>query len=284
MQSVFEEVIDLAASEEDTTATASAAAETEQTQTEATEQTAEEQEAAAAAEETKRSGGVQKRIDELTRKAKDTERENEALRRLLVTPPAKEETKLAPVVEKPAEKPTADKFETQEEFVEALTDWKIEQREKAAETTRKENALRTEQQTVQQKFVDKTETYKAAVEDFDDVIDAAAHVRISPALTNEVLTHDDGPALQYYLAKNPSEADRLNKLNPIALAKEIVRLEPRFVSAKEAPGGDPPAKVTKAPAPIIPVTRSTATSTKEPGDMSPAEYDAWHKKTYPNAR
>lgn len=257
-----EEVV-IAAPAEGTTATESATAETEESQ--------------AAAAEATRSGGVQKRIDELTRKAKEAERTAEIWRaEALKAKPAVVEP-VKPVVEEPKAKPTADQFETQEAFVEALTDWKLGERDKATEKKGKEDALRNEQTTAVQQFVAKTEAYKAEVTDFDDVMAAAGDIQISPALTHEVLTHENGPALQYYLAKNPAEADRLNQLSPLALAREIGRIESRFVSA---PASKEPTqeKVTKAPAPIIPVSRTAAASTKDPGDMSPTEYRAWRAK------
>lgn len=227
--------------------------------------------------EAKAKGGFQRRIDKLTREKADAARETEYWRQqALRTSPA--ETKVETPV-KAEDKPKVDDFATHAEYVEALTDWKVETRFKAVEAKQNEEKAKTHQQTVQSSFKEKQESFKAATPDFDEVV-ADADIPVSKALIDEVVTHEHGPALQYFLAKNPDEAERLSKLTPLALAREVGRLESRFVTAPSKPTD----KVTKAPAPPTPVSRSSSTSTKKPEDMPLAEYLAHRAKTYPNLR
>ena len=197
---------------------------------------------------------VQKRIRELTaaRKRAEEEREywrQEALKQAKAETPAP----VAPPVD--TGKPKAENFEDNAAFVEALTDWKIEQRDKAAASKTQESELRQKQQAQVQTFQQKQQEFKAVTPDFDDVI-ATADFPVSIALLEEVKQHDNGPAFQYWLAKNPAEADRLSKMPAIQLAREVGRLETRFSSTPAAK----PAPVTRTAAPITPVTTNRTSS------------------------
>lgn len=222
------------------------------------------------------SGGFQKRIDKLTRQNADREREVEYWRQeALKAKPVETKTETPKAEGKPKE----DDFQTHAEYVEALTDWKVDEKFKASDTKTREEAVKTQHQTAQQQFKTRQDDYKAAVPDFDEVL-ADADTPISQSLIDEIVTGDNGPALQYFLAKNPDEATRLSALGPMALAKELGRIESRFTTA-------PPAKVanvTKAPAPPSPVGRTSSTTGKDPykDDMSQAEYKAWRRKENPN--
>lgn len=218
-------------------------------------------------------GGFQKRIDKLTR---EKEHWKEQALAALTKPVASSAPIEAP---KPADKPKVDDFATHAEYVEALTDWKVDQKVRSFEAKQNEEKAKTHQQTVQSSFQEKQKDFKAATPDFDEVM-ADADFQVSRAVLDEIVTNDNGPALQYFLAKNPDEAERLSKLNPLALAREVGRLESRFVTAPSKTTD----KVTKAPAPPTPVSRSSSTSAKDPGEMSLREYEAWRRKEYPNLR
>jgi hypothetical protein len=266
------------------TAAATAAAATEQATTTTSESAAEGQQESQETNpdgtpKAKVTGGFQKRIDKLTR-----EKEFWKEQALLGSRPAAAQQQQAAAqteTPKPATegKPKANDFETHEEYVEALVDWKADQKLKVVQTENAKERVRSQEQTAHQTYQAKEKEYASAVPDFDEVV-AAADFPVSKAVIDEIVTGDNGPALKYYLAQNPEEADRLNKLGPVALAREVGRLEPRFKMAAKTTA----AAVSKAPAPVAAATRSTSTSTKDPGEMSPSEYRAWRQKTYPNLR
>jgi hypothetical protein len=247
-----------AAVEETTNATESAAGEQQEPQTEG---------------EPKAKGGFQRKIDKLTREKADAARDAEYWRQqaLRTVEPQKE---VAPIAEG---KPKEDDFETHAAWVEALTDWKFDSRAKAADVKRVEDNVRTQQQTAAQTFQDRQKEYAASILDFDEVVEDA-NIPVSAALMDEIVTGESGPALQYFLAKNPDEVEKLNKLSPVALAREIGRLESRFTISPSAKT----ATVSKAPAPPSPVGKTSSTSSKDPGDMNPLEYREWRRKTSPN--
>lgn len=224
-------------------------------------------------------GGFQKRIDKLTR-----EKEFWKEQALQSARPAGSQTQQQQTTQqtetRPATegKPKANDFETHEEYVEALVDWKADQKLKVVQTENAKERVRSQEQTAHQAYQTKEKEYASAVPDFDEVV-ATADFPVSKAVIDEIVTGDNGPALKYYLAQNPEEADRLNKLGPVALAREVGRLEPRFKNAAKASTA---AAVSKAPTPATPATRSASTSNKDPGEMSAAEYRAWRAKTHPN--
>jgi hypothetical protein len=256
---------------------AAAAATTTQTSESATEGQQESTETQTEGEQKKVTGGFQKRIDKLTR-----EKEFWKEQALTQAKPAGAQQQAGQTEEtKPAAettKPKASDFETHAEFVEALVDWKADEKLKAVRTETAKERARTQQQTAEQAYQAKEKEYKGAVPDFDEVV-AAADFPVSRAVLEEIVHGENGPALKYYLASNPEEADRLNKLGPVQLAREVGRLETRFKTAAKA---GTTAAVSNAPKPATPATRSASTSTKDPGEMTPGEYRAWRAKQYPN--
>lgn len=151
-----------------------------------------------------------------------------------------EAPKAAPVAEG---KPRLDDFETHEAWVEAVTDWKVEQ--KMADREAKSEAARR-----QQTWEQKAESARAKFEDFDDALESAAMPSRPVA---EVLSESPiGAELAYHLATNPKEYARINALGPIAAARELGLIEARL-DQKSKPAAKAPAPVTKAPKPPTPV-------------------------------
>lgn len=219
--------------------------------------------------EHKPKGGFQKRIDRLTKQTTQLEQEkeywrNEALR----TKPAIE-TKTPPQVEG---KPSENDFQTHAEFLEALTDWKVDQKLKVSKSEETVKAVKEQQTKALQEFETKQKDFIAKTPDWDEVMAEAADINANDAVIAEII--QSGPELKYFLCKNPDEVERLNKLGPLALAREVGRIESRFTTSPEKP----PVKTTSAPAPPNPTGKSTATSSKDPGDMTPTEYKAWRAK------
>jgi hypothetical protein len=80
-----------------------------------------------------------------------------------------------------------------------------------------------------------------------------------------ILDSDDGPAVAYYLAKNPTELYRLNAMDERQQVLELGRISARL-SAKA-----PERKVTQAPPPA-PADKAAGSTQKAISDMSDKEY------------
>jgi hypothetical protein len=204
---------------------------------------------------------VQPRIDELTRKHREQERETaywkaQALQR--------QERDQAEATAKAAEKPTPDKYGTYDEYVEALTDWKADKKidDKLGERD-KANAEKSAAEKRQQAWRERTEKAVKEMPDYDAVIEAAADTPVAQHLREILDDSDYGARLLYHFAKNPDVIERLNDMKPSAAAREVGRIEASFdrpatpdpepEAAVEAEPEAPLARRTKAPAPAKPV-------------------------------
>lgn len=227
----------------------------------------------------KKKGGWQRRIEKL-------ERENNELKQKVSEGNGKplaqdagagksEPTKAAVADGRPA-KPDLSKFDTYEQYQDALdeyqdklTDWKIEQREKSRAEQDRQNEARRQQEAAQKTWNDRLNAAKSRLTDFDDVVQGAIadhDIRVSPTMERVILESEHGPEIVYHLAKHPDEAARIAALPPEKAALALGRIE-----AKVAPEAEPakPAKtVSNAPPPVKPVgsSASTGRSVDDAGD------------------
>lgn len=192
----------------------------------------------------KKEKGVGKRINELVRQREDERREKEYWRELALKTqgitPKQDQKEVA------QGKPEASKFESYEAYIEALTDWKYEQRQKAdRERTEKESsATQTRQRQLEALtgFEDRADKAREKYEDFDDV--AFSQFPVTESMTEAILASESGPEILYYLGNNPKEAARIARLPPFVAAREIGKLEAKLPELT---------KQSSAPAPITPV-------------------------------
>src|SRR2546423_213152 len=216
----------------------------------------------------------QPRIDELTRKVRETEREaayRRARAEAATTPP-----------EKPREKPTADKFDDYGAYVEALADWKADEKIRVALDARDKAAAETRQsETRTTNWQERQAEARKSIPDLDAVMEAS-DVPIAAHVASELLDSELGPQIAYHLAKHPDIAAKLNGLTPTAAAREIGRLEATLgtVSAPSEPVVDAPAepvppapkaKTTSAPPPVKPTGQGRSTSV----DLAKASMDEY---------
>lgn len=158
-----------------------------------------------------------------------------------------------------------------EEFVEALAEWTIEQREaqraKAEEPKREEREAQ-EVAAAKARFVaEKIFTPgKAKYPDFLDVV-TDEETPFDPAMVEAAARLKNGADVLYHLGKNPAEFQRIFQLpSNVEVAWEMKELGAKLAA---------PAKPTAAPAPIVPSNANAAVK-KDYADMSTAEHvNAW---------
>lgn len=267
-----------AASEIASDETASSSANEEEQQQEQTEEQRQQE------EEHKRKGGFQRRIDKLTRDKSEAERERDYWRQVALDKErggSKEEKSSESAAKTAGEKPRPEKYNSDIEYLEALTEWKFEQREKVHETKQKDQSVIEHRQKAAKDFDQKAEEFGKTAPDFAETVEDLKDIAFSPTagpLLAEIVEHEYGPQLAYYLGKNLDVAERLSKMGPMQVAREVGRLEAMFV-----PQDGERAAVSKAPRPPTPVGKSsTSTSAKDPGEMSPEEYRQWRRKQFPD--
>lgn len=212
--------------------------------------------------------GVQKRIDELTREKYEARRkaeywENEAKK--ITQPPY---VAAQPPSNRPMP-PVEAEFADMEQFRQArvayedkLDVWKTEQNRSSTLMAEQEREF-TENIA---KFNANAEKMRAKYPDFDDTVNQEY---FTIPLANEIHSSDFGPEIGYFLAKNPVEAQRIGKLKPNMIAKEIGKLEVRFSEALTR-------KTSNAPPPITPITGNDVPG-KDPSKMTDAEWNEWYR-------
>lgn len=184
-------------------------------------------------EKPKKKSGFKRRIDKLNKRVSDIEQEKEywrqeALRVQQNSKGATQDDKNKPVEKSTDPKrPKADDFTSHDEFVEALTDWKMDQRDSAKEQKQKEAAIKSEFQTKQQKYAELADKFKESHDDWDDVVKAHG-VTVTLPVQEAIIDSEIGPDVYYALAKEPKELARICALPPIQAAKEIGKIEARL--------------------------------------------------------
>jgi hypothetical protein len=170
------------------------------------------------------------------------------------------------------DKPREDQFSTTAEYVDALTDWKLENRlsglEQKVIATQQQNAVITEWNA-------KVAAARAEYgDDFDDAAADIATVPITPStpVINEVLQASPrGADILYYLATNRDEAIRIVNLSPARAVVEIGKIE-AYIEAEKKVAKAPVKKVSSAPEPIKAPRAGSGGGHKAADQMSPAEW------------
>lgn len=210
-------------------------------------------------QEQKKPGGFKRQINKLNKKLSAEAQEKEYWRNQALRAQSLEKKTEEPIKAIPSGKPKADDFSTHEEFVEALTDWKLDQKLQTREAKQKEEAVKSEHQTKLEKHQARVSKFAEAREDWDDVIESIGTMPLTLAVQESIIESDMGPELMYEFGKNPDELKRICALAPLLAAKEIGRIEARL----SKPAATEEKKTTKAPPPIAPVKARAGNAVKK---------------------
>lgn len=203
-------------------------------------------------------------------RAREEKRAREAAEREVLLAQLRSEPKAAEpqVTEAPKGKPKLDDFASFDEYQEALTEWKVDQRLAARQKEQTEAQQKTAQQRyeaeLQQRFRDSADEAREKYDDFDEVVGNPS-LKVTKAVAHLVGETDNPGEVSYFLAKNPGEVKRLNGLSPAKAAVELGKLEARLAS-KSA--------VTKAPPP--PAKAGGKSSVPKPNNAYSG--DEWYAK------
>lgn len=184
---------------------------------------------------------VQSRIDKLTKRFRDAEREaqsvraeNEKLRQQLEAKPEQTE----PVK-------TLSDFDYDESkyrdylFGQAAEVARREAKKAVSETTRESNAER-----IRREHEARESEFSSTVKDYQDVV-YGTEWAASPVMAEELRISDIGPEMAYHLAKHPEVASEISKLSDREAIRRMTLLESSLKSEKAKAGK----KVSGAPPP-----------------------------------
>lgn len=208
----------------------------------------------------------QERVNEITRARREAERRADSLEREL------SQYRQQTVQHQPQshdQPPSIQDFNDINQWSAAMTNYAIAQAESRVEQRFQQQSQRQQQQTVEQQFEERSQKYAKDHPDFDTAVsDLGRAVQFHPAVVEAIGLNERGPEIVHYLATHLDEADRISRLPPHIAAVQLGRIEAQVSAAK-------PKTVTNAPNPPPTLGGGKATVTKNPDDMSQAEWLAW---------
>jgi hypothetical protein len=234
---------------------------TTEQQTEA-ENTGQADDAGEEAEPAKRVPWFQKRINEVTAKVYEREREAAYWRGIAE---GRAPTQQAPQPEA-ASLPTLEQFDYDEaKYQAALTKHIREETEKSLDQT----LSRRERETAeQQKNNAAIERLKSGSAKHPDFVAAVSPINVSEAVRDFLLDNENAASVLYEIGKDDAALARFNSLSPVPQAIELGK---RAATPKATTR-------TIAPPPPDTVAGMKSGIGKTPDEMSMSEYMAWHKE------
>ncbi len=205
----------------------------------------------------------EKRLGQLTRERDDARREAQEARE------AAEAARKAAEPVKGREKPIAANFKDAFDFAEALADWKLEEKWRQKEEAERKELGRLQAERVMKTWTASVRKTAAEIPDYNEVI-AAATIPLTNELRDAILESEIGPRVQYYLAKNPEEVERLTAMTVRGMERAFGKLEAMIEddmakhqtkSEDALPAVKIPKRTQQAPEPITPLAGTAVAGT-----------------------
>jgi hypothetical protein len=222
----------------------------------------------------KKGGGFQKRISKLTADKANLARELEYWKSVATQSKGQPDSKSTaePAAPKPDAKtegkprPKPGDFETYAEFQKAEEAWldeRVESKFAERERKQKDSEAKNAKVSSERAFAERVKAFAEKNQDYHDVITEAReqNLFVSETMGQVILDSENGPAIFYALAKNPSEGARIGSLPPHRQMMEMGKIEARITQAQSVPEKKPETKqTTQAPKPVDPVGTGKGTS------------------------
>jgi hypothetical protein len=197
------------------------------------------------------------------------------------------EAKSRPATEE-AKEPKPEDFATVGEYTEALTDFKVEKKFKAREAESERQRIAAAQAEADRAYSTRVAEAVKKHPDFYEKMEEmgkSGDDRVPTDVVEYIRESEYGPLLQYHLATNQSEFERLKKLSPRRFIAELGKLESTLETPKVAPALASVAKtVSQAPAPITPIDTSSTVVNKDPAKMTFPELREYERQRAANKR
>ena len=197
--------------------------------------------------------GVKKRIDKVTRQKYEAVAESNRLK-------AELEQLRAQIAPK-QEAPDISQFDTLDDYVEAVAEYKYQNNMLSEQEKNVERAI---EQRVAREWTAKVEKVRSVAPDFDAVFNNVASIEFSPIALEAVSQHPKGAEIAYMLGKDVGEAYRIAALPPYQQLMAIGEIAARTNVPK-------PKTVSTAPTPVKPVQGGSSNS------APPSDMDEWIK-------
>lgn len=209
-----------------------------------------------------RQSGWERRVGKLTARNKELEQRLQALEGK-----NRDESGGKPEKEAKSGKPQLADYNSYEDFIEAIADWKADEK---INSSREQSERQTQDKAFNKRFNEGRKSFK----DWDSVV--TDDVSISKAMQTAIKDSDIPADIIYYLGQNPDEADAILELSEQRQIKAIGRIEDKLEASKSKGGGDKgrERRQSAAPAPLKTNTSTKGGNRKTYEEMSFAEFAA----------
>lgn len=209
--------------------------------------------------------GANERIQELAHQRREAEAKAEAAESKARELEAKLEALTAQA--KPMqvdERPVRSKFASEDDYIEALTDWKTKKAVADREREQAQARYEAAEAEVAQTWARRQQAVMKEFPDYADVI-GASEVSVPNHIHRALLESELGPKIAYYLALNPGEAKALSMVSHTQGIKRIALLEQEIARVEAAddapvlkvePERKPEPKPEEKPAPSVPKSKA----------------------------
>lgn len=225
----------------------------------ATEEVKEEGEQAERDDKGRFKGNVQKRIDELTFRRNEAERDAAYWR-------SQAQAKMLPA-------PKESDYQNNDEYNRAVLDYRIKTGVNSTLQEHNENRAKLSEDdakvALNQTYQARLAAFVSTVPDFDELSAKVSNVSMPTAFIEAIQESEFGPQIYNSLIRNPDSLMRFAQMSERQINKEIGKME-ATISVK------PAARTTNAPPPVKPGV-SARSSASDPAKMSMEEYKAMRK-------
>lgn len=145
-------------------------------------------------------------------------------------------------------RPSREQFTNDADYIDKLTDWKLDQRDKQANQSKAIEQTRSVNNQTEKLYAEAAKQPGFDRDEFDAL-------PLTPAIAHALMDSEVAPRLMAHLLANADEVERIVALSPGRQAVEMGKIEARLQSAP---------KTTNAPAPINPIgSKGTANPSLE---------------------
>ncbi len=184
----------------------------------------------------------------LRRKLREEERRNVEMTERLEAEQARIdalESKLDSVINPPPDRPMRVEFETEEEYEDALYDYRTPKSVESQVVTPEKQVSNEKSQLsddVRENWEDQLDYANEKYSDFEDVMVSIPPENMTDIMANAIFESRQGGEVAYFLGKNKSEAVRISKLSLSGQIRELDLISAKFEK-----------NTTNAPSPISPI-------------------------------
>lgn len=180
--------------------------------------------------------------------------------------------------------PLPSQFTNVEEYAKAIKEWTADATRVEDAKVRREETAKSERERTVKAWNEREAAIVTEIPDYQAIV-SVSEVRVSNELRDAIMESDVGPKLRYHLATHPEVAESLAAMTVGRMLREVGKLELSLGSAdkpqtKSATEPVKVAEISKAPAPITPLSGGGAAVTRLSGsDEVPKNmsYDQWKK-------